>query len=138
MRPDLDICLVFNTRMAARAMTRRYDAALRPFGVTSAQFALLGQIRRFRGDTLQALADRVGLDRTSLTRNLDVLEKMGLIAVARAGKGNGRRCVVTDRGLALIADIAPVWQQAQAEMRDLLTPEGFETTLNMLKRLSAI
>lgn len=138
MQPDLDTCLVFNTRMAARAMTRRYDAALRPYGITSAQFALIGQIRRFKVDTLQALADRVGLDRTSLTRNLDVLEKMGLIAVERAGKGNGRRCTVTEKGMALIVEIAPIWRQAQDEMRTLLTPGAFDTTLTLLKRLSEI
>lgn len=133
---DLNSCLVFNTRMASRAVTRRYDAVLRPYGITSAQFALMGQIKRFTGGTLSALAERNGLDRTSLTRNLDVLERAGLIASVNAAKGNGRRCQLTPKGEVLIAELAPIWIEAQAEMRKLLGDAGFDSALKALRQLS--
>ena len=138
MEVDFSTCLVFNTRMAARAVTRRYDGLLRPYGVTSAQFSLLGGIKRGEGQTVSELADRNGIDRTSLTRNLDRLERMGLIASAPARKGNGRVCDLTAEGEALVGKLVPLWVEAQAEVRELLSASDFSTTLGVLKRLSRV
>src|SRR3954471_8473637 len=102
MEVDFSTCLVFNTRLAARAVTRRYDGLLRPYGVTSAQFSLMGGIKRGEGQTVSELAERNGIDRTSLTRNIDRLERMGLIVSRPAEKGNGRVCDLTEAGEALV------------------------------------
>src|SRR6185437_16426011 len=112
MEVDFSTCLVFNTRMASRAVTRRYDGLLRPYGVTSAQFSLLGGIRRGEGQTVSELAERNGIDRTSLTRNIDRLEKMGLITSHPANKGNARVCDLTEAGEALVQQLVPIWAKA--------------------------
>jgi DNA-binding MarR family transcriptional regulator len=138
MEVDFTTCLVFNTRMAARAVTRRYDGLLRPYGVTSAQFSLMGGIKRGEGQTVSELAERNGIDRTSLTRNIDRLERMGLIVSKSADKGNGRVCDLTDKGEALVQTLIPLWQEAQAEVRELLSAGDFSTTLSVLKRLSRV
>ena len=138
MDVSFDTCLVFNTRMAARAMTRFHDGRLRPYGVTSAQFSLLGGIRRGEGKSVSELAEQNGIDRTSLTRNLDRLEKMGLVVSRSAGQGTPRICDLTDAGEAMVEKLAPVWVAAQDELRDLLSSGDFSTTLNVLKRLSRI
>jgi len=138
MDVDFSTCLVFNTRMAARAVTRRYDGLLRPYGVTSAQFSLLGGIKRGEGQSVSDLAERNGIDRTSLTRNLDRLERMGLITSAPAAKGNARVCDLTADGEALVAKLVPLWVEAQTEMRQLLSAGDFSTTLGVLKRLSRV
>ena len=138
MDVDFSTCLVFNTRMAARAVTRRYDGLLRPYGVTSAQFSLMGGIKRGEGQSVSELAERNGIDRTSLTRNLDRLERMGLITSAPAAKGNARVCDLTADGEALVAKLVPLWVKAQTEMRQLLSAGDFSTTLGVLKRLSRV
>jgi len=138
MEVDFATCLVFNTRVAARAVTRRCDAMLRPYGVTSAQFSLMGGIRRGEGQTVTALAETNGLDRTSLTRNLDRLEAMGLLTSRPAEKGNGRVCDLTEEGEALVQRLVPVWVKAQTEMRELMSTNDFSTTLTVLKRLSRV
>lgn len=138
MQVDFASCLVFNTRMAARAVTRRCDALLRPYGITSAQFALLGGMVRGDGATVTELADRNGIERTSLTRNLDRLEKQGLIASRPSERGNARICDLTASGAALVEEIVPLWVKAQNEMRELLTADDFSTTLAALKRLSRV
>ena len=138
MDVDFSTCLVFNTRMAARAVTRRYDGLLRPYGVTSAQFSLMGGIKRGEGQSVSELAERNGIDRTSLTRNLDRLERMGLITSAPAAKGNARVCDLTADGEALVAKLVPLWVEAQTEMRQLLSAGDFSTTLGVLKRLSRV
>ena len=138
MEVDFTTCLVFNTRLAARAVTRRYDGLLRPYGITSAQFSLLGGIKRGEGQTVSELAERNGIDRTSLTRNIDRLERMGLIVSRPAEKGNGRVCDLTDAGEALVQTLVPLWVKAQTEIRELLSAGDFSTTLGVLKRLSRV
>jgi DNA-binding MarR family transcriptional regulator len=136
MEVDFSTCLVFNTRLAARAVTRRYDGVFRSYGVTFAQFSLMGGLRRGEGQTVTELAERNGIDRTSLTRNLDRLEKLGLITSSRASKGNARICDLTDEGEALVMLLIHLLVKAQTEMRELLPASDFSTTLNVLKRLS--
>ena len=133
MQPDFATCLMVNTRMAARAVTRRYDALLRPHALTAAQFAVRG-----RGETVTELADRNGIERTGLTRTLNLLEKRGLIASRPADKGNARICDLTEAGAALVAELVPIWVAAQSEMRELLSADDFSTTFAVLKRLSRV
>ena len=138
MRDDFTQCMVSNSRMAARAITRRYDAYARPFGITSTQYSLLGAIIASGEQTVSELAEARGFERTTLTRNLDRLEKMGLIASRSAEHGNGRICKLTDKGEALVEAMLPFWRKAQAEIRTELGIEGFEETINTLRRLAAV
>lgn len=138
MTDDFTQCMVSNSRMAARAVTRRYDAYLRPYGVTSTQLSLLGGITMMRGRTVSEIAEARGFDRTTLTRNLDRLEEMGLIVSRGAEKGNGRICEITAEGEALIKRLLPLWREAQAEMKRLLTEADFEASLKVLKRLAKV
>lgn len=133
---DFTQCLVSNSRMAARAITRRYDSYARQFGVTSTQFSLLGLVIEARGRTVSELAEARGFERTTLTRNLDKLEAMGLISSETAAKGNGRICSLTDKGRQLVRDMLPGWRKAQAEMHEFLGEDGFDATVKVLKKLA--
>ncbi len=135
---DFAECLVSNSRMAARAVTRRYDRHLRGRGITATQLSLLGAIKDAPGRTVSELAELRGFERTTLTRNLDRLEESALIESRPAEKGNGRICVITPKGRALMAELVPIWREAQAEMRSLLSDKGFEDSLKTLKRLAEI
>lgn len=135
---DFSLCMVSNTRMAARAITRRYDAYARPFGITATQFSLLGLILESRGRNVTELATARGFERTTLIRNLDRLERQGLIASHPAPQGNGRIAELTDKGRDLARDLLPAWRQAQAEIRSALGGDGFEQTLSTLRRLASL
>jgi DNA-binding MarR family transcriptional regulator len=138
MSDDFSECMVSNSRMAARAITRRYDRLLRGTGLTSTQLSLMAAIRQSPESTVSELAERRGFDRTTLTRNLDRLEEVGLIDSRSAAKGNGRICSVTGKGVALMEELLPIWRQAQAEMRSILSEDGFEQSLRTLKRLATV
>ena len=138
MADDFTQCMVSNSRMAARAITRRYDGYLRPFGLTSTQLSLLASIKTMRDRTVSEMAEARGFDRTTLTRNLDRLQQMGLIESRAAERGNGRICSITQKGEDLIAELLPYWRQAQAEMRQLLSPDGFDDSLKVLKTLAKV
>ena len=138
MSDDYEQCMVSNSRMAARALTRRYDAYLRPFGLSAAQFSLLAAIATTPGETVSRLAERRAFERTTLTRNLDTLEAMGLAASTRHGRGNGRIAEVTPKGRALLAEALPSWRQAQQDLRNELSDAAFDHSLDTLKRLAKV
>ena len=138
MPDDFTQCMVSNTRMAARAVTRRYDAYLRPFGVTATQLSLLGGLRELSGATVSEIAEARGFDRTTLTRNLDRLEAMGLVLSRHADHGNGRIAEITPKGDALIEQLLPLWRKAQADMKNELSRDAFDQSLNVLKRLAKV
>jgi DNA-binding MarR family transcriptional regulator len=138
MVDDFTQCMVSNTRKAARAITRRYDAYARPFGITSTQFSLMGTLQTSGAQTVSELAEQRGFERTTLTRNLDRLEKLGLVASRAPRTGNGRLCTLTAAGQDLMLRMLPVWRKAQAEIRAELGADGFEQTVETLKRLAAV
>lgn len=136
MADDFTQCMVSNSRMAARAITRRYDAYLRPHGVTATQLSLLGSIRMLPGSTVSQLAEARGFERTTLTRNLDKLEQMGL--VTSVAQGRGRVAEITPQGKDLLRELLPLWRKAQAELRAELSPNAFDDSLKTLKRLAKV
>ena len=138
MADDFSLCLVTNTRMAARAITRRYDRLLRGRGITATQLSLMAAIRHLPGRTVSELAEHRGFERTTLTRNLDKLERDGLVASQSAPRGNSRLCSITPKGEALMRALLPLWREAQAEMRELLSAEGFDDSLAVLRRLAEV
>lgn len=107
-------CLSFAAQKAARALGRRYDAALRPTGLSNWQFTLLMMLVREEPPTIGALAQYLGTDRTTVTANLKPLERRGLIGVQNdADDARVRRVVLSDEGRTLLAEAYPLWQQAQ-------------------------
>lgn len=138
MTSELTDCLVLNTRMAARAITRRYDRELRPFGITAAQFSILGAIARKPDHSVTDMAATLAMERTTLSRNLDLLEGKGLIACRDGDSGNKRMCRLTAKGEALIERLMPEWRKAQAELRAMLTEQGVGELLSSLRKLSAL
>jgi DNA-binding MarR family transcriptional regulator len=134
---DLDQCLAMNARRAARAVTRRYDAALRAHGITAAQFVLLGALQRQPDWTVTGLAEQLTMERTTLTRNLDLLQARGLVA-AEAETGVARRSHVTPVGEGLIAALLPVWESTQEAARADLEPGEFAKAIMVLQRLAQL
>ncbi len=138
MADDFSLCMVTNTRKAARAVTRRYDAYARPFGITSTQFSLMGVLLASGGQAVSELAEQRGFERTTLTRNLDRLEAMGLVTSQPADSGNRRLCMLTEKGRALLDQMLPAWRKAQAEIREELGGDAFDQTIATLQRLAAV
>lgn len=138
MADDFSLCMVSNARMAARAITRRYDAYVREHGVTATQLSLMGAIRMLPGSSVSDLAEARGFERTTLTRNLDRLEAMELVASHPAERGNGRIPELTEKGAALLTQLLPLWRKAQAEMEADLSGPGFAESLRVLRRLATV
>jgi DNA-binding MarR family transcriptional regulator len=133
---DFSGCLVLNTVMAARALQRRYDERLSQFGVTVVQFSLLMTVRKYPSSTLTEMSRRIAMDRTTLTRNLDLLARRKLVLKNRTDKGNALTCVLTPEGDALLDQLIPEWHKAQFELRALMEGQNAQDYLATLKRLA--
>jgi DNA-binding MarR family transcriptional regulator len=113
-------CAALRARMAARKLTRLYDKALRPVGLKITQFTLLIAVEEGRATSLSALADMLALERSSLVRNVKLLEEAGLIDAAPTGEGRSLGLKLTKAGRRKLTDARPLWKEAQdAVERDL-------------------
>lgn len=109
-------CPGFQARVTARAITRFYNAFFQPFGLTAEQFSLLVGIGAADGATVAELAGRAGVDATTLSRNVQNLERRRL-ARAEGGRGRaGKRLSLTNAGRRLLLEALPAWEQAKAEL----------------------
>src|SRR4051812_27697968 len=109
-------CTAHGGRKAARALSRIYDEALTPTGLRGTQFDILVALSLAREAPLAKVADELGLDRTTLTRNLGPLERDGLVESVAAGDRRVRRLRLTERGHDVLADALPRWERAQREV----------------------
>lgn len=128
--PDYQMCMDctgFNLRKAMRAVGQHYDDALRPAGIRGTQFSLLVAAKMAGPVTVTRLAEMAVMDRTTLTRNLTVLEKQGLVAVAPGADRRTRRVAITEQGLAVLRQAYPLWQQAQARLMAKLGPDRLQS-----------
>jgi hypothetical protein len=76
----IEDCAGWNSRLASRRITQFLEKRMIGSGLTIAQFGLMAQIATASEDTLGALAERLGLDQSSLSRNLHALERDGFTA----------------------------------------------------------
>jgi DNA-binding MarR family transcriptional regulator len=114
-------CTCLRARRAARSLSKAYDELLRPLGLEVPQLGVLAAVAHFGegGAQIVGLADALGLDRTTLTRNLVPLEKAGLIRVARSPTDARARIVLLTRaGERAIEEAFPLWQAAQQRVHD--------------------
>lgn len=124
-------CYATALRRADRTLSRIYDDALRPMGLTTPQFSLLSLIERAPdGVTLTELADAQAMDRTTLTRSLAPLARHGYVTVARGRDRRQRIAKLTSSGRDTVQQARPLWRQAQgriagerglARLQDLMT-----------------
>ena len=137
-REILSICVCHKTRMASRSVTRAYDEALRPLGLRATQLLLLVAIAAEGAMSISALADALGMDRTTLTRNIGPLEKEGLITRGNEGWRRSRALKVTASGHALMTEAIPLWEGAQRNLRTKLGQKDWSTVHVGLDLLMAV
>ncbi|MDP3801680.1 MarR family winged helix-turn-helix transcriptional regulator [Brevundimonas sp.] len=120
-----DHCLCLHAQRAARTLSRRFDEAFRPLGITSGQFSLLNSLNRPDPPTIGAVASLLAMDRSTVTANLKPLERAGLATVSVDAKDRrGRRAALTDKGRALLAAATPVWIGEHARLEAGLDGEA--------------
>ncbi len=117
-------CLAVRIRLLSRRLSRIYDGALRPFGLTVAQLNLLSVIEIVESAPAGRVAELLAMEISTLSRNARIMEREGWITIERAERGNGRILQITPAGLQKLREAKPAWDAAQGEARELLGEEG--------------
>ena len=122
-RALVETCAGWNSRLAARRITLFLDRELAALGLTVAQVGLLAQIAVMPDDTLGALANRAGLEQSTLSRNLRTLEADGLIEIAIVEADLRRRAVwLTETGARRLEAAIPIWRRANTRLSACVPP----------------
>lgn len=118
-------CLCLASRRAARTITQAFDRKLRVHGLRATQFTLLAVLALQGERTVGELARNIGVDRTTLTRNMAVAESRGLIASRRAEVDARSRLVgITPAGRTLLAEAFASWREVQAGLTSAMGDEA--------------
>ena len=126
-------CVMLRVRMTARAITKHYEDALRPSGLKGPQFTLLVSLSADPGLSASELSEQLGIDRTTLVRNLELLEKNGLVETAIDGRAH--RKTLTRKGEAALERALPLWRKAQDAVVGKLGEPAWTDTRRKLRAL---
>jgi DNA-binding MarR family transcriptional regulator len=132
-----DACTCFRLRHAARIVTRAYDDALRPVDLRSGQFSILAALSQVEDPSISDLADGLGMDRTTLSRNLRPLEREGLIEVSPETAARARTVQLTRAGARRFEQALPLWQNVQRKAEIALGTTEWARLRQDLARLEA-
>jgi DNA-binding MarR family transcriptional regulator len=127
-----DSCTCGKLRQAARAVTLLYDKAFESSGLLSTQLGVLHIIYNSAYITISQLAGALGMDRTTLTRNLSVLARQGLIKIS-SGKDHRTRIVtITSKGRTYVAKAIPLWNEVQRNVKQQMGENSWSQLMRCL------
>jgi DNA-binding MarR family transcriptional regulator len=113
-------CLCFAARRAARAVTQHYDRQLRPTGLRVTQFSMLALLAAAGPMPINRLAREMGLERTTLSRNLRPLAAKRWITVTEEDDRRVHSIEITGKGRSVAREALPLWRKAQAAAKKRL------------------
>jgi DNA-binding MarR family transcriptional regulator len=128
-------CLTFNLQRATRSLMRQFELAARDSGLTAPQFTTLSLISGHGQMSITQLAEKLGTDRTTLTRNLELLAKNGWIAPVGAKDARLHLWSLTDTGKQTLSTALPIWQAFQADLVARIGADTATATLTALRKL---
>ena len=127
-------CVCFNLRRATRAVTQFYDAELRRHGIRPTQTPILTALAARPDWNMEELSAFLGLERTTLVRNLRPLQREGWVNAAGGGRGSKVALSITARGRKELEKFAPAWRSAQQALVKTLGEERWSTIISDLQR----
>ena len=138
MAKELDMsavenCVCFNLRWVTRKVTQFYDAEMRRHGIRPTQGTVLASLNARESWNMAELSDWLGMERTTLVRNLRPLQRDGLVKAVGGGRGNRVELAITTKGRKQIAKLAPAWRSAQTAAVKTLGKKRWSAILSDLE-----
>jgi DNA-binding MarR family transcriptional regulator len=130
-------CACSQLRRAARKLSSLYDRSLESAGVTVTQYALLVNIARAGEISRTSLAAQLGMDRTTLTRNLMPLERANLLSSAKSADRRERLIRLSDKGTSKVRESYVLWKKAQEAFASQMGPVKLQKFRSVLKAAEA-
>ena|SRR5690349_2255594 len=128
-------CTCGELRKAARAITLLYDNAFKSSGLLSTQFNVLQAIYNIDSMRISDLANKLGMDRTTLTRNLSVLEREGFIKISQGKDHRARIVTTTQKGRNSVTKTISLWNEVQRKVKDQMGESAWRELMQNLGQL---
>ncbi len=125
-------CVALRIRRMSRIITRIYDEALRPLGLTASQFTLLTIVAQRDGITASEIGAELDIEKSTLSRNLHRLEMLGLVQMDPPAGRHGRGLHLTPSGEEAILEAYPHWRRTQEKVASVLGSESRSTIDELL------
>lgn len=135
MKQMQSLCYSTNLRRSANRISEYYNKQIKPAGITAAQFSLLNNLRRMNQANVTDWAQAVGLERTTMIRNIRPLESGGFIQRA---EGHGKTYKLSRKGENILKKADPLWQKAQRNIEEFLGDDDAEAILRISRKLQAL
>lgn len=133
-----DTCLCMRVQRASRSIGRQFDEAFRGIGINNWQFTLLMSLTRPTPPTVNQIAADLDMDRTTVTKNLQPLERRGLVAIRPDEEdGRARRVTLTAAGHALLAEAMTNWRKVNRAVVKGLSDEQVAMLRDTLDLIAA-
>jgi DNA-binding MarR family transcriptional regulator len=126
-------CVCFNLRWVTRAVTQFYDAEMRRHGIRPTQGSILASLNSKDSWNMAELSDWLGMERTTLVRNLQPLQRDGLVEAAGGGRGNRVELTITTKGRKKVEKLTPAWKSAQSAVVKILGEKRWSAILSDLE-----
>jgi Transcriptional regulators len=126
-------CVCFNLRWVTRAVTQFYDAEMRRDGIRPTQGSILTSLGAKDSWNMAELSDWLGMDRTTLVRNLRPLQRDGFVKAVGGGRGNRVELTITGKGQKQIEKLTPAWKSAQSAVVKTLGEQRWSAILSDLE-----
>ena len=138
MSKELDMatvenCLCFNLRRVTRIVTQYYDAEMRRHGIRPTQGTILLALNAKESWNMAELSDCLGLERTTLVRNLQPLQRDGLVTADGGGRGRRVELAITAKGGKQVEKFMPAWRAAQSAVVKTLGEKRWSAILSDLE-----
>jgi DNA-binding MarR family transcriptional regulator len=129
-------CACATARQLARTLTHLYDARLRGTGVEAPQFTLMLTLEKAGPSSQVDLARRYALDKTTVSRNLRLLERKGWIESAASKDKRKRQFVLTAAGRKRLEAAKPKWKKAQDDLKSTMSAEEWDAMFQVFRNVA--
>jgi DNA-binding MarR family transcriptional regulator len=126
-------CVCFNLRRMSRMVTQFYDSEMRRHGIRPTQGTILASLMARENWNMAELSDWLGMERTTLVRNLRPLQRDGLVRAVGGGRGNRVELAITAKGRKQIEKLTPAWKSAQRAVVTTLGEKRWSAILSDLE-----
>jgi DNA-binding MarR family transcriptional regulator len=142
MKKQLDMtsvenCTCFNVRRVSRAITQFFDAEVGRHSLRPTQAPILRALNAKNGWSMAELSEWLGMERTTLLRNLRPLQRDGLVQAKGGGRGGHVQLEITAKGRTILAKLQPAWRSAQDKVVAILGKERWSSIITDLEKVAA-
>jgi len=130
---SIENCICFNLSWVTRVVTQFFDAEMRRHGIRPTQGTILQALNAKENWNMADLSNWLGMDRTTLVRNLQPLQREGWVQASGGGRGSRVELSITDNGREKIRESMSAWRAAQSAAVETLGEEKWSAILSDLE-----